>query len=383
MAVNIKAYTWPCLLVVFSVGCVSDSRNTTAGTGGVSGANSFGGFGGSLAGAGAAGTGIAGTGIAGTGIAGTGIAGAGIAGTGIAGTGIAGTGIAGTGAAGTPSVTDAGPLDSGGQPPTDAAAPADSSTADSNVPATGRFPPVADVYADGPYVPMTVNNTGPANAYTLFHPQELAPNGALNPILSWGNGMMTNPAMYPNLLPHLASHGFVIIAANTSSVTGADIRAGIDWLIEQNQDPASPLYQKLDPNNVAAFGYSMGSLGTFEIADDPRLTTTVHISGGAQGSANVRKLHKPAAFFCDELTTAPNCQPDFDIAPVPVFYGVFKGADHVGTMLDPHISRVAGATTAWLRWFLMGDETQKAQFVGASCGLCTDPNWVVQQKDLI
>jgi predicted dienelactone hydrolase len=134
---------------------------------------------------------------------------------------------------------------------------------------TGVFPPVDDVWADGPYTPITVNNTGPASAYTLFYPQELAPDGALNPILSWGNGAATNPSLYPNLLPHLASHGFVIIAANSSYVTGADIVSGIDWLIEQNQTPASPFYQKLDQDKVAAFGYSLGALEISKSLESP------------------------------------------------------------------------------------------------------------------
>jgi hypothetical protein len=305
-----------------------------------------------------------------------------------AGTGGAGTpdtaGAAGT--AGTIGLTDAGPQDSGEPNPNEAAVVTDSSSTsnpDSNLPITGRFPPVDDVWSQGLYTPMTTNNTGPGNAYTLFYPQELAPNGALNPIITWGNGAFTTPSLYPSLLPHLASHGFVIIASNDMFVTGDEIRAGIDWLLEQNQNSTSPFYQKLDPNNVAAMGYSLGSLGTFSIADDQRLTTTVHISGGASGGSDVAKLHKMPAFFCDELTTAPNCQPDFDAATVPVFYGVFLGADHVGTMSEPYISRIAGAATGWLRWRLMADESQKALFVGADCQLCKDTNWKVQQKDIM
>jgi hypothetical protein len=309
-------------------------------------------------------------------------AGAGTSGAGTSGTDQGGSGASGTGTAGTTGTTDAGPPDTA---PVGDGATADSSTSnqDSGLPVTGRFPAVNDVWADGPYSPVTVNNTGPGNAYTIFHPQELAPNGVLNPIVTWGNGAMTNPSLYPNLLPHLASHGFVIIAANTTMVAGADLIAGIDWLLEQNQNSSSPFYHKLDPDNVASMGYSMGSLATFDIADDPRLTTTVHISGGARGAANVNNLRQMAAFFCDELETAPNCDPDFNMAQVPIFYGIFLGTNHVGTMLDPYISRVAGATTGWLRWRLMADESQKALFVGAGCGLCTDPNWTVQQKDLI
>jgi hypothetical protein len=42
-----------------------------------------------------------------------------------------------------------------------------------------------------------------------------------------------------------------------------------------------------------------------------------------------------------------------------------------------------GATVAWLRYQLAGDEVMKALFIGPSCGYCTQPKlWKVQQKDL-
>lgn len=257
------------------------------------------------------------------------------------------------------------------------------SASDGDIPATGTFPAVDDVWEEGPWGSVTVNNTGPGGAYTIFHPEEAAPDGTPNPIVSWGNGAMTSPSMYPEYLPHFASHGFFVIAANTSMVSGEDIADGIDWAIEQNRDSGSDYYQKLDENNICAMGYSMGSLGTFDIADDPRLTTTVHISGGARGDSSVKNLRQMTAFFCDENETSPNCDPDFEIAPVPVFYGIFLGTDHVGTMREPWSVRVAGATVGWLRWRLMADESQKDLFVGDDCGLCTNSDWVVQQKDLL
>ncbi len=301
-------------------------------------------------------------------------------------------GVSGGGADGLPEGGAAGGVEAGaggGSLAGDAAVPdtgasgTDAAQPDATVPFTGRFPAV-DVWTDGPYTARTVTGSGPGNAYTLFRPEELAPGGVPNPIITWGNGAATNPALYP-ALPHLASHGFVVIAADTPFVNGEILRSGIDWLLEQNQDPASQFYQKLDPDNVASMGYSLGSLSTFEIADDPRLTTTVHISGGTMAAQahTVANLRAPAAFLCDELETKPNCDTDFTAAQVPVFYGIFLRAGHVQTMANPWAELWEGAATGWLRWRLMADESQKALFVGPDCGLCTDTeNWVVQQKDL-
>jgi hypothetical protein len=244
----------------------------------------------------------------------------------------------------------------------------------------------------------TVNNTGPGGGYTLYHPEELAPGGVLNPIVSWGNGGATTPVNYP-MLPHLASHGFVVIASNNSLVSGEDTRNGIDWIVEQNGDSSSALYQKLDIDNIAGVGYSLGGLATYEIADDPRVVTVVIISGAnvdeARRTANMPKLHTPTAYFCtDDDASEGNCSADYEVVDVPAFFGVMNGSEHVDvadvvilgvsiTGVPEIIDRMEWATTAWLRWQQMKDQSLKPTFVGSDCGLCTDENWTVQpQKNL-
>jgi hypothetical protein len=264
--------------------------------------------------------------------------------------------------------------DSGTKTSSDAAPPK------SNTPATGTFPPVTDLAGNGPFQTKTVA-CGTGNAYTCYYPTELAKNGVKNPYLTWGNGATTTPVMY-TLLPHLASHGFVVIAANSSSVTSADLTGGLDWLDAENARSGSDFYQKLDTSKVASMGYSLGSVGTFGIGADPRLKTTVHISGGNFDRVGVTNLKNPAAFFCgnDSDIAHANCDLDFEDATVPVFYGNFPG-DHLG-ILAAFTSQISQAVTGWLRWQLMADETLKAMFVGADCGLCKDSNWTVQQKNL-
>jgi hypothetical protein len=141
---------------------------------------------------------------------------------------------------------------------------------------------------------------------------------------------------------------------------------------------------KLDRTKIASMGYSMGGLATTTIADDPRLTTTVHISGGNMVIERIEKLHAPAAFICGETDIANgNCATDFEAATTPVFYGVFLGGDHLGVLVPPHADRIRGAATGWLRWQLMNDETLKSMFVGSDCALCKDTvNWDVKQKNL-
>jgi dienelactone hydrolase len=142
------------------------------------------------------------------------------------------------------------------------------------------------------------------------------------------------------------------------------------------------LYQKLDPTKLAALGYSLGSMGAFEMAGDPRLKTTVHISGGAMDKAVLPNLHNPAAFFCGDSSDIAheNCESDFEMVKVPVFYGVFPG-DHLG-ILGSHATQINQAVATWLRWRLMDDATLDMSFVGNDCAVCQDKTWVVKQHDL-
>jgi hypothetical protein len=142
-------------------------------------------------------------------------------------------------------------------------------------------------------------------------------------------------------------------------------------------------------------GHSAGSLATFRIATDPRLTTTVHLSGGTfPPHAELANLRKPAAFMCGDAggdgllvgdIARPNCDYDFQNAQVPVFYGNPLGASHMsvtGAATDPLTQNFMAATAAWLRWQLSGDAAPKTLFTGASCELCRDPAWGAEQKNL-
>jgi hypothetical protein len=138
-------------------------------------------------------------------------------------------------------------------------------------------------------------------------------------------------------------------------------------------------------------GHSRGSIATFAVAADPRLTTTIHLSGGtnpdiAKGHESLANLRNPAAFLCGEPggdglitgdTASEFCLYDFEHATVPVFLTQITGASHISAP-----GMTTGACAGWLRWRLMGDSTMKAMFAGTACSLCTRPNWVVKQRDL-
>jgi len=232
-------------------------------------------------------------------------------------------------------------------------------------PGGGSLPPVTSVEVNGPF-PVTIEqNVGPNRGWVV-RPTNLGQNGLKHPIFTWGAGAGTNASNYRDHLTRIASHGFVV-EAHASNGNGSDHRGAIDWLVAQNNNRNSPYYQKLDITKIASGGHSQGSISTFAMADDPRLSTTIHVAGGSFDGNGYRKLRNPTAMFLGQNDTlaTPNGERDYQRSTVPTFLTVMSGVDHIQAA-----RQALGPTVAWLRWHLAGETERRAQFVGANCEYC-------------
>jgi hypothetical protein len=245
--------------------------------------------------------------------------------------------------------------------------------------------------------------------HTIFRPQNLSVFGKKNklPVIAWGNGACANsPWEHVNFLNEVASYGFLVIAIGPMPKEGEQTRDrstssqlsdAIDWAIAQNSDKDSPYYKKIDLKNVAVSGMSCGGLQTLEIAPDPRVTTTVVCNSGILPNPNtgmpgmpslakdqLKKLHTPTLYILGgELDIAyNNGMDDYKrIEHVPVFMANMD-VGHGGTYQQPHGGEFARVATAWYLWQMMGDKAASKMFLGDDCGLCTDPNWKFESKNL-
>ncbi len=255
--------------------------------------------------------------------------------------------------------------------------------------------PAADPAAKGPYETVTENEVGPEAGeaedgvvpkFTLFRPKELSPNGLCHPVITWGNGTGSTPNLYGSLLNLFASHGFVVIASNSKNVARGNPRpmvVGVEWMLEQNEDPASPLYHHLDVTHIGATGHSQGAVATSQASGDSHITTNVPI----EGAMPQRNLHGPAMFFCggmDDIVSCDGAQNALDsVTDLPAMYAEYISADHGSWMSRGSTpSPVYAAVTAWMRVHLMADDSLRSWFYGASCKLCTDDGWNIQQKNM-
>jgi hypothetical protein len=233
-------------------------------------------------------------------------------------------------------------------------------------PPTGSLPPVADVTRPGPFTVSIDETAGPGNDGWLVYPTNAGQNGVDHPILVWGPGAGSTPADYEDMLRQWASHGFVVYS-EVSSSTGDYMIAALNWLQTQNNTSSSPLYQDLDLSEVAFGGHSRGSLGTFDVADEPRLTTTIHVAGGSFDGNGPNNLRKPTLYIGgdDDFATS-NMERDYTNTRVPVWFNILNNTDHIlATRNGQHI------ITAWMRWHLADEEFRRTQdFLSPSCTFC-------------
>jgi hypothetical protein len=274
---------------------------------------------------------------------------------------------------GAPSVRsriDASVGDGGTGPVADGAAERDDGAAiedgDDTASSARPLPPVQDLDAAGPFEVVIEQNAGPNKGW-IARPKNLGDNGIKHPVFSWGCGGGSQPSQYKDHLNRIASHGFVV-EAHVSTGNVADHKVVLDWVTSENDRQGSVYYQKLDPTKIAAGGHSMGSIATFAIAGDPRLTTTIHVAGGSFDGNGFKSWKKPTAIIAganDQLATG-NATRDWERATVPVWFTLMTGVDHIQAARQG-----LGPIVGWLRWHLAGETERKADFIGASCTFCS------------
>ncbi|MCX5395191.1 acetylxylan esterase [Streptomyces sp. NPDC006482] len=209
--------------------------------------------------------------------------------------------------------------------------------------------------------------------HTFYYPRNMGQSGERHPVVIWGNGTGAVPGVYSSLLRHWASQGFIVAAANTPTSNFAiTMRSGIDVLERWNADSGSPFHGKVDLEHIGSAGHSQGGAAAINAAIDPRVDTAVPIQPGPLADPDL--MGEPVFYLAGQrdLTVWPALVKAFyrDSSHVPAVYGEVRGAGHLSSIGDGGEFRAP--TTAWLRFWLMGDERARGMFFGADCTYCVD-----------
>lgn len=261
----------------------------------------------------------------------------------------------------------------------------DSAPTNADQPSCASLPPAADYGAKGPFADAKmIENTGPGGAYTLFRPDaSLGQDGFKHPIATWGNGIVTTPPLYEELLTTIASHGFVIIAANTTMAERPALSDGLDWLIAQNGADGA-LQGKLDTSREVTIGYSWGGGAAIDTANRPNVVATVSFHGmPPRGASAFADMHSPLLLFTSTGDTFVSASgyvtPNYEKSTVQTFYATLddSAADHLYVLGDA--GKLRAPAIAWLRMWTCDDMQARAFFYGDDCTLCSAP-WTMPRR---
>ncbi|MWV28184.1 hypothetical protein GRF63_09735 [Erythrobacter sp. GH3-10] len=275
------------------------------------------------------------------------------------------------------------------------------------MPGTGPYPAIRDVRPDLP-------------DHIVYRPQDLGAvdDGKLGVVL-WGNGGCSADATSARFhLLEIASHGYIAIApgkaySGPGALTApprephsdgsfppvqtlpADLLAGLDWILAENDRAESPFHGLIDPEMVAVAGHSCGGLQAIRLAADPRIATAiVHnsgvldpdafnpITGFSVAKEELRNFHEPVLYILggESDIAFANGMDDFQrINNVPVAVANLD-VGHGGTFRQPNGGAVAPVAVQWLEWQLRGDEAASRWFIGENCGLCDNAEWTYETK---
>jgi hypothetical protein len=252
--------------------------------------------------------------------------------------------------------------------------------------AAGTFPSVSDFAASGPFS-TTSGSLG--LSCTVYRPSTLGQNGVTHPVILWGNGTGSSPSTYGGFLRHLASHGFIVVAADTSNAgNGSQMISCLNSIVSANGSSLSPFYRKVDTARVGASGHSQGGAGSIMAGRDARVTATAPIQpyltyipgGGTFLSSSIGQQRGPMFLVSGGSDTLAipgiHQEPVYENVNQPVWWGTRSGASHFEPVGSAGSFR--GPVTAWFRARFMNDASAERVFTNP-CTLCTSFGWDVER----
>jgi hypothetical protein len=251
----------------------------------------------------------------------------------------------------------------------------------------GTFPSVTSFSAAGPFA--TTRQAG-GSTCTIFRPTTLGQGGVTHPVILWGNGTFSSPSNYAAFLTHLASHGFIVAAANTSNAgNGSQMLNCLAFLTTQNSTSGSVFLGRVDLARVGASGHSQGGAGAIMAGRDARVDTTAPLQpyigfipgGGTFSTASIGQQRGPMFLLSGAndtvATPSRHQQPVFNGTNVSVVWGTLAGASH--SVPSGNAGGFRGPVTAWFRARLM-DDTSAAALFPPGCTLCSTQGWTVRTR---
>jgi hypothetical protein len=216
--------------------------------------------------------------------------------------------------------------------------------------------------------------------FTIYYPDPLEAS-CLHPIVAWGNGTgVTGSGTYAFLNSNAASWGMVVAESQENNTGSGNFhKAGVDYLLKQNDDMSSKFYKKLT-TKAGVSGHSQGGFGASVGSAHPNVITSA-IEGASQNAS----MKVSVLVLTGTKDIVMNPESLVARAAGPMFVANWEGGDHVTTETvagaisgDKGSVQFARLYAAWFRCTLADDPVACKMFTGGApdnCGICKDPGW--------
>ncbi|MBO6269010.1 MAG: hypothetical protein J6N19_07710 [Clostridium sp.] len=234
--------------------------------------------------------------------------------------------------------------------------------------------------------------------HLVYYPAELESADRQFPVIFSLNGTGIAGSKYTAVLEHFASWGFIVLG-NEDPSTGFGITADkmYDFLVSQNDDAKSPLFHKVDFDNIGLIGHSQGGAGVFSALSIVE-TSDQYKTGVALSPTHEEMAHAFTWMYDLESISVPvlmmaGTETEFEtqsVIPIDKMNAMFDnlasdtkvmarrvGADH-GNMLYS----ANGYAVAWFMWQLQSDEEAAKAFVGETPELLSNELYQDQQTNI-
>lgn len=227
--------------------------------------------------------------------------------------------------------------------------------------------------------------------HLVYYPAGLESSDRKYPVIFSLNGTGIAGSKYTAVFEHFASWGFIVLG-NEDPSTGFGITADkmYDFIVSQNADRNSPLYNKIDFDNIGLIGHSQGGAGVFSALSIVE-TSGKYKTGVALSPTHEEMAHTLAWMYDLESISVPvlmmaGTETDFEtqsVIPIDKMNAMFDklasdtkvmvrrvGADH-GNMLYS----ANGYAVAWFMWQLQSDDAAGTAFFGETPELSTNDHY--------
>lgn len=245
---------------------------------------------------------------------------------------------------------------------------------------------------------FTAKAEDPIKKYTIYYPAELESTDQAYPMILVLNGTGGKATKYEAQFDLYASWGFIVVGNQDKGTgTGSTTVETLHYMLEQNENPDSIFYHKIDLDNIGITGFSQGGAGVFNVLT--KYDEASYFKAAAPLS--------PVSEYMSALTT--NYTYDSSLVNIPIM--IFAGTEgefetetvlplaelnkqydkiavpkvmarRVGMTHDQMMYSAGGYVMAWFRWQLMGDMEAAQVFTGESPELLSNFMYQDQRVDL-